>query len=261
MEVFTVLLSTLIGLISPVGILTDAALESAIEDQLHGAETLEVRVDNRPSHDLLSGRVDRIRVAGRGVYPIPELRVALLDVETDPVDLRFSRLTDGQVSLQRPLQAVTRIVIEAEDINTALRSPTVTEVLQDIGISALGSAVGQIQQADLVDPQLYLLGDNRVRLEGTLREQGTDNELAIEIELGLGLEDGHRLTIQDPRLVANGVEFPAQILRPLVAGLNQQLTLRNLELLGITARLLKLDLSPEGIEAIAFLKVEATVFP
>ncbi|MGF1535528.1 MAG: DUF2993 domain-containing protein [Elainellaceae cyanobacterium] len=260
MEVFTVLLSTLIGLLSPVGLITDAALEDAIEDQLHDAEFLEVRVDNRPSYDLLSGKVDRIRVAGRGVYPIPELRVALLDLETDPVDLRFGRLTQGQVSLQDPLQFVTRVVIDVEDINDALRSPAVTEVLQDIGINALGSTVGQIQQADLIEPRLDL-EDSRIRLTGTLQEQGTDDELAIAVEFDLGLEQGHQFTIQDPRLVANGAEFPSELLLPLVQGLNQQLTLRNLEPLGITARLLELDIGPEGIEAIAFVRAESSVFP
>jgi len=261
MEAFTVFLSALIAFISPVGTVTDAVLEDAIDAQIHSAEELEVRVDNRPSHDLISGRIDRIRIAGRGLYPIPELRVALLELETDPVDVRTSRLLNGEVSLQRPLQVMAHIVIDVDDINQALRSPRVTAMLQDFGISALDNAIGQMQQADLVSPRLEVLEGNRIRLQGILQEQGTDNELAVDAELGIEVENGHQFSIQDPRLVTNGVEFPTEILALVIEGLNQQLTLRALEPSGVTARLITLDISPESLKAIAFIKVDPSALP
>ncbi|MGB3613218.1 MAG: DUF2993 domain-containing protein [Elainellaceae cyanobacterium] len=261
MEAFTTLLSALIALFSPVGTLTDVVLEDAIQAQIHSADVLEVRMDNRPSYDLLSGRVDRIRIAGRGIYPIPELRVALLDIETDPIDVRVSQLLSGDVRLQRPLQGVARLVITADDINRALRSPAMTAVLEDISIDALGSAIGQTQQANLIAPRIALLEGNRIRLQGILQEQGTDDELAITAELGVSVGNGHQLSIEDPKLVTDGIEFPAEILELVVGGLNQQLTLQALEPEGITARLLELDISAEALEAIAFIRVDPSVFP
>ncbi|MEO0409255.1 MAG: DUF2993 domain-containing protein, partial [Cyanobacteria bacterium P01_A01_bin.135] len=97
MEVFTSLLTALITVLSPVGSFTEGALEAAIQEQVHRAEVLAVRVDNRPSYRLLAGQVDQVRIAGRGVYLTPELRIALLDIETDAVDVDAGRLLNGEV--------------------------------------------------------------------------------------------------------------------------------------------------------------------
>ena len=261
MELVAALLTALVGLFSPAGALPEVALEAAIEDQIHSAEALAVRIDNRPSYNLLSGRVDRVRIAGRGVYLTPELRVALVDIETDAVDLAAGPLLQGRVRLEQPLQFVARIVIDTEDVNQALRSPGIAQAVQNIGIGALGSAAGGMQQADLVDPRLDLAAGNQFRLRGMLREQGTDNELDLEAAFGLSLENGAQLSIEDPRLVADGVEFPAELLLPLIQGVNQQLGLRSLEPAGITARLLTLETTPDTLEAIAFVRLEPSVFP
>lgn len=51
------------------------------------ADTLEVRVDNAPNYQILLGNVDRIRVAGRGVYVLEFLRIDEVDIETDPISI------------------------------------------------------------------------------------------------------------------------------------------------------------------------------
>lgn len=276
MEVITGLLSALIGILSPAGTLTEAALEAALNEQIHRAEVLAVRVDNRPAHNVLSGQLDGVRIAGRGVYPIPALRVALIDVETDAIDVDAGQLLGGEVSLQRPLQLVARVVVDVEDVNQALRSPAVAAVLRDIGIGAMGSAVAgtSTQNADLVDPQLAVV-ENTIRLQGTLREQASPlasgpssdasarpvNELDIAAEFSLDLENGYQISINNPSLVANGVEFPVELLLPVIQGLNQQLDLRTFERQGITARLLKLEATPDTLEAIAFVRVEPSALP
>lgn len=65
MEFLTILLSALLGIVSPAGFVLDRVAETAIRNQLDSAEELSVRIDNTPSYRALQGRVDRVRIAGR----------------------------------------------------------------------------------------------------------------------------------------------------------------------------------------------------
>ncbi|RKH75069.1 DUF2993 domain-containing protein, partial [Corallococcus praedator] len=120
MEFLTILLSALIGLVSPVGLVADRLAEDQIRNQFDSVEDLQVRIDSVPSYRLAQGRVDRVRIAGRGLSIQPNLRIAALEVETDPIAVDLS---EG-VELEAPLQAGVRIVLTQEDLTQALRSST-----------------------------------------------------------------------------------------------------------------------------------------
>jgi len=75
MEILAAVLTSLLGLGGAPGFVIDKTATDLLRGQLFYAEQLEVRVDNTPNFQILQGRVDRIRVAGRGVYPLPILRI------------------------------------------------------------------------------------------------------------------------------------------------------------------------------------------
>jgi hypothetical protein len=109
MEFFTLLLTSLFTLVSPTGIALDTLAEQNIRDRLSGAEQLEVRIDNTPSYQLFDGKVDRLRIAGRGLSLIPGLRLDILEIETDAIDINPRELGRGSGNspvrgLQKPLQ-------------------------------------------------------------------------------------------------------------------------------------------------------------
>lgn len=88
MEFFTLLVSGLLGLVTPVGLVVDRTAENAIRSQLAQVEQLQVRVDNAPTHQLLQGKVERVRVAGRSLQlKWQEVRIAALELETDVIEL------------------------------------------------------------------------------------------------------------------------------------------------------------------------------
>nr|MBW4542729.1 DUF2993 domain-containing protein [Myxacorys chilensis ATA2-1-KO14] len=64
MEFFTLLLSSLIGLVSPLGIVSDRVAESTLRKQFVSVEDLQVRIDNAPTYQLVQGRIDRLRLVG-----------------------------------------------------------------------------------------------------------------------------------------------------------------------------------------------------
>lgn len=253
MEWIVGVLTGAIALIAPVGTIGERLLEDLIRDQLVLAESLEVRVDHVPTHQLLDGRVDRIRIAGRGLYPLPDARIDVLDIETDPIDLSMSGLREGDIALQEPLQAAVHLVLTEEDIQAALQSETVVSQLEEWSEDIFGEG---LEGYDLVDPQVEFLGDRRMRVEVLLASRSDDAEpVAIAAELGVAAE-GAEVEIIDPEITIDNESLPVELVNPVIRGLNEQLDLRSLEEDGITARLLEWDFTADELSVAAFVKVE-----
>jgi hypothetical protein len=243
MEILTILLSSLIGLISPVGFITDTLAEQAIRDRLESVEQLEVRIDNGPSYQLLQGRVNRVRIAGQGLFPIDDLRIETLQVETDAIDINVDRLQAGELVLDQPLNFGVRVILRREDLNQLLRSPYVTEVLQDFNLS-LADDIDNLQgDSDVTETQIDLLDDNRIRIQVDFRDTQSTDQLTLVAETGLIPQDGSQIQFADPVFIANEDVFTTE-LEPLLQAISQGLDLRNLDDSGITARILQLKVDP-----------------
>lgn len=256
MEFVTILLSALMGILSPAGVVLDSVAEDAIRDRLDSAETLQVRIDNAPSYQLLQGRVERVRIAGRGVFPQPGIRIAAVDVETDAIAVDVNELQDGRAALEKPLQAGVRLVISRDDINQALQSPELAEKLRDLSLNILGgSQSGRLDRYDLVNPQVEFLSDNRLRLQATLQGQDADR-LQIFVESGLGVVSGERLQLIDPVVKVNDQVFPDQIVRQLADGIGRRFDLQRLDDEGVTVRVLKLEVEPDQLAIAAFVRID-----
>lgn len=253
MEWIVGVLTGAIALLTPIGAISESLLEDLIRDQLVLAESLEVRVDNVPSHQLLEGRVDRVRIAGRGLYPLPDARIEVLDIETDPIDLEMGELRQGNLELQEPLQAAVHLVLTEEDIQTALQSETVVNQLEEWSEDIFGEG---LEGYDLVDPQVEFLGDRRLRVEVLLQSRSEDEApIAIAAELGV-VAEGAEVEIIDPEITIDEEPLPVELVNPVIRGLNEQLDLRLLEKDGITARLLEWDFNADELSVAAFVKVE-----
>ena len=272
MELITVILSSLLLIISPIGIVVDQVAENAIRSRLAAVESLDVRVDNGSSLNLLQGRVDRVRVAGRGVSPVPGLRIAAADLETDPIDLEFASLRQGQVVLDKPLQGAIRLVLDEADINAFLTSPEVAQRLAQIKIGSLNQAQSRERERyKIKDPAIeFLMGENaenaenaalenRIRVTLELEDLVQSSNLQIEAEVSLSISAGDRLMLINPTLTANGSPVPPQLINAVLGRLNEQLSLSRLDQRGITARVLDFTIQPESLELAFWIRVDPSV--
>lgn len=257
MNALTVLLTSLMGLFSVVGAVPDAAIETSIRDQVEQVETLSVRTDLATHHQLLQGEIDRLRIAARGLYPMDGVRIHLLDVETDTIDLNVSELQDGDVVWDQPLQAAVHLVLTQEDVTQSLRSPTVIAQLEDMNIEVFGGIVGGMQEAALSNPHIQFLDNNRISLGATLTQAETGEQLVVQLTTGVAIVQGTQLQFLEPELMANGVAFPSELTDQFINGFSQAYTLKSLEEQGITARVLKLDISDNAMSIASFVKVES----
>lgn len=263
MQIITIILSGLLTLISPIGAVFDRAAQKAVLEQIYAAEALEVRVDNTPSYQLLQGKIDRVRFAGRGLYLTPEFRIDTIEFETDPLDVDLERLraeNQGSVPqfLRQPLQGAIRLVLKEADLNQALRSPAVLEQLrQGQQEFSEGTEVQSLlQRYQLVNPEIDFLGENRLSLKAEIQDQRNNERLKVRLESELRVVKGSQINLVNPKLWLNDQEAPANISRVLAKFVNQKLDLKSFDSQGLQARVIQLNINAEQIEIVSFLRID-----
>ncbi|MCT7960605.1 DUF2993 domain-containing protein [Laspinema sp. D1] len=259
MEFFTLLLTSLFTLVSPAGIALDTLAEQNIRSRLSAAEELEVRIDNTPSYQLLDGKVDRLRIAGRGLFLIPGLRLDILEIETDAIDVNPREFGRGSGNspirgLQKPLQAAVRVAVTEADINTALQSPELYNQMQTVALSLFDSPL--IQQIatryTLVNRQVTFLPNNRVRFQSQIQERGYNDFLTLTVETGINIIEGQQLQLLSPSVWVNDRPAPRRLVTGLL-DLTRRFNLQRLENRGLRSRVLQFNLTPGGAEIALFV--------
>ncbi|MBE9032929.1 DUF2993 domain-containing protein [filamentous cyanobacterium LEGE 11480] len=251
MEFLAVLLSGLIAIISPINFGGEAIATQQLKKQFVTVENLTVRIDNTPSYKIAQGKIDQVRIAGKGLFPMRDLRIDTLEIETDPI-----ALAGLKAKLAKPLQAGVKLVLTEQDLNQALQSPTIVNQLKQLGGQALGSqASEQIARYTFVNPRLALLSAQRIRVEVDLQERGYQDRLKLKIETDVTVQSGKSIQLTNTNITTNEQPIYAPLTRRLIAGVNQQLNLDRLEKSGITARILSLNFSQNQAHITTFVQV------
>lgn len=261
MELITIILSTLMGVVGTGGVVVDTLAEAALRDQVAEAESLQVRIDNVPNYQLINGRIEQARIAARGIETrqLPGLRIDSIDLETDAVDVDLSRLQQGELVLDEPAQAALRLRLKASDLNAFLQSPLMQGWLDTLQFSLPGAIGGREQNRyGLVNPSLEFLAGDRFRIVVDLQDRVADENIAIVLDLGLQVLNGHRFALVDPQITVDGEATPPQLLESFVQGAQERLTLRLLENSGITARVINFKVRDNELDIAIFARIEPT---
>ncbi|HEY9908019.1 MAG TPA: DUF2993 domain-containing protein, partial [Thermosynechococcaceae cyanobacterium] len=252
-------LSSLISLVSPTGGVVDKVAAQQIRSQLAAVEQLQVRIDNAPNYQLLQGKVDHLRIAARGVFPVEDVRLEVFELETDPIRVDRTRSRRRGFKLEQPLRAGVRLALKQADLNQALRSPSVTARLRRLGAGAIRDRDlrRQVQRYELVDPQVDFLENQRVRVQLTIQEPNNPTKLKILAESGIEVVAGRQIRLLQPVARVNDEEVPSEVMSTIVDGVFERLDLRQLEAEGVTLRILQFQLSPRQADLALFVQVAA----
>ncbi len=269
MEAFAIVLSSLLLMGSPAGYLGDRLSQSALNSALYSAEILSVRLDNAPPHRLLQGKIEKLRLAARGIRLSSDFRIDQLEIETDPLDLDLSQPKNLFSLLEKPLQAGIQITLTEADINHWLRSPQIRDYLRQIDLSSLPPiAAAQLQRYHLINPRITFL-PNRLRLEIQLQEQptapsrplSTAPELTLAAESGFTIIKGWGLELVDPQITLNQKPIPPLVLNLIQQGVKQRVDLRTLQNHQIILRLLGMNLTPGQLKMAGFISLQPPFDP
>ncbi|MCS6960767.1 MAG: DUF2993 domain-containing protein [Pseudanabaenaceae cyanobacterium SKYGB_i_bin29] len=255
METLAIILTSLLGLGGGFGILVNQAVEGAIRQQVPRIEELAVRVDSSPNYQILQGKIDRVRLASRGVYFFPFLRVDVLELETDRVNIN---LGNNQVKLLEPLRAVVKVVLREEDINRALEADQIRSLFQSIraDFSSFNPSLG-VEEIDVTNPQIFFLSDRRIRLTASLSPRRKEiKPLDVTADLAIEVLPNGNIKLSRVDLYVEGMKIPDILINTLVRGVNRLLDLTQLEAQGIKARVLKFEISQGQIQFIGFTQLD-----
>ena len=261
MELIAILLSGITALFSLTGVVVDKNVEAAVRSQIDRAEQLQVRVDNAPVHQIINGKINKLRIAGRGVWVTRDLRLDTLDVETDPVAVNLQELqADGQnpraSSLQQPVQAGVRFKFNENDLNNYLKSPDAIARLQKMTTSTFGGAASSLNKDyQITNPQVSFLGDNRVALKAELQDPNSGEKLPVNFEAGISVIGGRKFQLLEPSATVGGTKVPAFLLSGLTTEMSNRLSVDILEQRGLTARILQFKVNPQQLELAAFVRL------
>ncbi|MEI6380213.1 MAG: DUF2993 domain-containing protein [Cyanobacteriota bacterium ELA615] len=247
MEILTIVLASLFAVIAPAGVLLEGVLSSFISSNIHSAEKIALRIDNRPSYAVVSGHLDHLRIATRGIEPIEDIRLDVLEIESDPVDIDLGTLRAGNLrqSLRHSLQGALRIELKQSDLNKALASAKIKNKIEQLLPKEIA------KQFAIVQINSRFLADNKISLNLQLKQIEDGRLWNLTLESKLKIIGGHTLQLLDPVGSLNGRKLSAKLLKNVVDGLNPQLDLTRLEKNGITARVLQLKLE-DGLLRLAF---------
>jgi len=269
MEFITIFLSALLGVLGSVGFFVDRFVETAVRQRFQRVEQLQVRIDNAPNYQLIGGKVQRVRIAGRGFWLTPEARIDVLELDTDPLNADIQALRGGKISplaaLRQPAKAAFRLALTQEDINKLLQSPKISQQLQDLSSRFLGNMSGeQLQAYEIINPRIEFLPENRLRLQVELKQkEGTgtaDNnpnqKLAVIAESGIRIVKGQQLELISPTVSINENTIPEFLIGALAQNFIDELDLKKLQQSGITARILDFQVNQDKLEIAAFVQVQ-----
>ncbi len=256
MEFLTIFLSSLLGLLIPVGLVVDRTAENFIRSHLAGVKQLQVRVDTAPTYQLLQGKVQRVRIAGRSLrLKQQDIRIAALELETDAIEFDPSSFRQKRPRLKRPLQAGVRLVVNQEDINKFLQSPEFLERWRKFNLEDSSLSSSSLTY-NFLNPKVKILANNQLNFQVELQEKNQSKPLLIQVESGVKVIAGRRFQLVHPVVLVNGEKFPPQLVNSVVDNINQRLDLGIWEGDGLQVRILKLNTKPAKLEMAAFLKIE-----
>lgn len=295
MEIFILILSSLISLLSPANFAADKIAESTIRSQFKQVEVLKVRLDNAPIYNVANGKVDKIRIAGRGFFPVEEVRIDAIEVETDPINVERRQLMGRptRIVLQRPLGVAARIVITKEDVIRALKSKVLATAIQRLidsrdrqpdnqpsqpsqpseqpkqpeanqqpeqpkEPSRLEQLRTRIDQYRIQNPKVEFLPNQRVSVEAEIVDLKTSTVLKVQAETGFEILEQRRIQFIDPAITLNGQPLTPEAARSFANSLAEQLDIkRYAALLNVRAKILKATINDGRLEIAGFLQLPA----
>ena len=266
MELITLILSGVLAVFSSGGWVLNAIAHKQLNSYIDSAEELAIRIDNTPNYQIARGNLERLRVAGRGVYLEPNLRIDSVELETDLIALDLANLSTESLSelrdsLEKPLQGAFSIVITEQDLTNALQSEDLQAKLQ----SALNQLVASRAGSTSIAYEIVALGidfaPNNLLIEVTLNRKGeirTERtaELAIAVNLGLELIQGKKIKIGKLEGTVNNRPISNRLLNGFAEGISDRLDLTTIEQQGIFARLLQLEITDDKITTVGFVRME-----
>ncbi|MBE9006970.1 DUF2993 domain-containing protein [Fortiea sp. LEGE XX443] len=138
--------------------------ERRLSNQLDEAEHIDVDV-HTDLFKIVQGQADAVSVSGQGLVIKENIRVQEIKLQTDSIAVNPLSAIFGQIELNKPVNAIARIILTESDINQALNSDLVRSYAKKYDLDVEGEMIS----FGIQDMQLFLPGDGKIKFQGTLQ--------------------------------------------------------------------------------------------
>lgn len=216
------------------------AAEAAIKSQMDEAEDLNVEIHTDPLK-LSQGQVDKVTVEGKGLVVQNDLRTEEVTLEANSVDISMTKAIFGQIELDQPADAEARVVLKAEDIQSAFNSGYVKKKLRGQKID-LPSGERVTTDASNVKFTIPEAGMISVEADVMVMEKVETHHVAFSAKPKL-IEDGNALALEDIQYDDAANDMP-ELTQSLIDNTKELLDLRNFEIGDMALKFDRLDVQP-----------------
>ncbi len=142
----------------------------------------------------IQGHADGISFEGKGLK-LKDIRLSEIKFKTDDIDINPLKVLFGEVELDHPVNAETRIVLKEADLNQALKLDLVRNVLYEFLTFHTEKSIVSIYPKNI---QFILPGNSKIVIEGEIiLDSGSEKK-------PLGLRADVRLESLDKPIVLDG---------------------------------------------------------
>ncbi len=250
MEWLVIGLSSFLGLIAPVGGISDRLLEQQIRKRVHHVDVLTVQVTAVPTYKLAQGQIDQLRLSAQGISPFQDVRLEKLELETDSIVLKSLKKT----KLARPLNLGAHIILTEADLNHAIATPKIAAKLRNIQFEAFPGA--KESEYSFNNVVIDLQPRRQLKIRADLAEKGYTEILKLELQAKLELKvDRSAIKLTNLTATADGQPMPQPIVTAFTKAIDRALDLTQLEKRKITARMVQLETTDSGLDVAAIVQI------
>lgn len=137
--------------------------EIGLSSQLEEAESIDIDIHG-DLLKLVQGEADSISLKGKGLITPQDLRLEELELQTDNIAVNLLNAALGKLELTHAADASMRVVVTADDLNRALNSHYLRNLLQHLEIQVENQVIAiELQQAECSLP-----GNDQVALKAQM---------------------------------------------------------------------------------------------
>lgn len=139
------------------------AAEMTIAAQLDEVENIEVAVRTNLLK-IVQGQADSVSLTAQGMVVQKDIRVQEMELHVESIGVDLRSAIFGQIELDKPLDAVARLVLTEQDINRALNGDFIRSKFQSLELN-LGDQMVTLAPQQL---EVALPGDGKMGFSGTI---------------------------------------------------------------------------------------------
>ena len=141
----------------------------------------------------IQGKADSVSFEGKGLK-LQDIRLSEFEIKTDNIDINPLKVIFGEVELNQPINAETKIVLKESDINQALKLEFIRYLLHKFLTFDTEKSIVSIYPKNI---QFRLPGNNKVTVEGEIiLDSGLKNK-SLDFKADVRLESLEKPIILD----------------------------------------------------------------